>query len=98
MTIFEWISIGKELGLSSLIMVVAWMLVDKWAAQFLETQQKQAAAMISLSDGLKTAQSDQRDVLLAVRVQSVELKDVKDALHELTVIWDKGVDHDAVKN
>jgi hypothetical protein len=99
MSVFEWVSIGKEFGLSGLILLVAWMMVDKWATQFLAAQEKQATAMTSLADGLRTLQSDQRDVLMAVQVQSTELRDVKEALHEMTAIWGRGKEsHDVVKS
>jgi hypothetical protein len=65
-------------------------MVDKWATQFLAAQQGQALALTSLAEGIKTMQSDQRDILLAVQVQSVELADVKVALREMTAIWGRG--------
>jgi len=65
------------LGLAVLAAVLLYRLVDKWAERFLGAQREQtaamseqAAALVGLASVVREGQSDQREVLIAVRVMS----------------------------
>jgi hypothetical protein len=76
----DWNWVGRLLenfGASSLVAFVVWKIVDKWAGQFLEAQRGQANAMASLADAVKNAQTDQREVLIAVRVLARQIEEQK---------------------
>lgn len=70
----DWTWVGKIVGdfgvagVMLVALVLLYRLADKWAALFLEAQKSQAAAMASLAMAVKEGQSDQREVLIAVRV------------------------------
>jgi hypothetical protein len=64
-------------GLAVLAAVLLYRLVDKWAERFLGVQREQtaamseqAAALARLASVVREGQSDQREVLIAVRVMS----------------------------
>jgi len=80
----------KDFGASVLIVTVVWRagrgavgLIDRWAGQFLESNQEQAKAMGSLADAVKTSRDDQRDVLIATRVMARQLEEQHDLLKEI---------------
>jgi hypothetical protein len=64
-------------GLAVLAAVLLYRLVDKWAERFLGVQREQSAAMSEqaaaisgLANVVREGQTDQREVLIAVRVMS----------------------------
>ena len=68
-------------GLAVLAAVLLYRLVDKWAERFLGAQREQtaamsaqAAALLGLASVVREGQSDQREVLIAVRVMSDRLE------------------------
>jgi hypothetical protein len=64
-------------GLAVLAAILLYRLVDKWAERFLGAQREQTAAMseqasaiVGLANVVREGQTDQREVLIAVRVMS----------------------------
>lgn len=71
-------------------LVLLCRLADKWAAKFLDAQigqtaamTSQAAAMTSLASVVREGQSDQREVLIAVRVLADRINSHKDYLEAI---------------
>lgn len=76
-------------GAAGLIVWFMWRLTDKWAGLFLGAQKDQtsamthqADAMTSLAASVQAGQGDQHEILLAVRVQSRQIEDMKKILVE----------------
>ena len=79
----DWVWLQRLLenfGSGTLVAFVVWKVVDKWAGQFLEAQKAQANAMASLAEAVKNAQTDQREVLIAVRVLARQIEEQKEYL------------------
>lgn len=82
-----WVELAKQFGSGALLCAVGWKLADKWLGLFLAAQKEQTAAMAnqatsiaSLVDVVRSGQTDQHEVLLAVRVQSRQIEEMKDTL------------------
>ena len=73
----------ENLGSTGLLLLFGWKFLDRWAGKFLQAQQQSAAAMTSLADAVREGQTDQREVLLAVRVQSRKIEEMKNYLVQL---------------
>jgi hypothetical protein len=72
---WQWVFKLLDLGGMGLCCFLLWRLLDKWAGKFLEVQMgqtgamsAQATAMAQLATAVKDGQSDQREVLMAVRL------------------------------
>jgi hypothetical protein len=73
-----WVKLAADFGITGVMVVgllLFYRLADKYAGLFLEAQKgqsaamgEQATAMASLATAVKDGQSDQREVLIAVRV------------------------------
>jgi hypothetical protein len=93
---FSWGASAKlvtDAGVLGVVVVGMWLfyrLADKWAALFLAAQQgqatataQQAAAMASLATTVEKGQSDQREILIAVRVLADRIDAQKGYLEEI---------------
>lgn len=76
--------IGQDFGTTSLVLIVVWKLVNRWAAAFLSSQRdqatamtNQATAMATLAQVVRDGQQDQREVLIAVRVLAEKIDQQK---------------------
>jgi hypothetical protein len=78
----EWPKIVGDFGLSCFVLLLLWKTLDKWAGEFLVAHKQQAAAMTMLAESVKQSMSDSREILIAVRVQSQQIADVKRLLEE----------------
>ncbi len=78
----EWAAPLANFGFGGLILFFAWKLADKWAAPFLEAHKKQAEAMTTLAESVKQSATDSREILIAVRVQSQMIGDLKALIQE----------------
>lgn len=90
----NWIASLKDFGIAGMMLFVAWKIADKWLALFLTERQaqtkalmeqtaavaKQATAVTQLATVVSESQRDQHEVLLAVRVQSREMGEMKELL------------------
>jgi hypothetical protein len=79
-----------EFGTTGMFCLLLWKLADKWLGSFLKASQDQTAAMTSqavaitnLANNVSAGQTDQHEVLLAVRVQSREMREMKDLLERI---------------
>jgi hypothetical protein len=90
----NWIAkLIVECGMAGVMAVgiyLLYRLADKWAPQFLAAQQaqtatmaQQASAMTSLAAAVERGQSDQREVLIAVKVLAERIDDQKAMLSEI---------------
>ncbi len=75
--------IVESLGITGLIILVIWKLVDRWAGKFLEVQMLQAKAMGDLAASVREGQHDQGEILLAVRVLATKIDETKQWVKEL---------------
>jgi len=73
----------ESLGISGLIILVCWKLLDRWAAKYLEVSNRQAEAMGELAPAVKEGRTDQHEILLAVRVLASKIDEQKEWLREL---------------
>ena len=71
--------------------LVVWKIVDKWAGQFLDAQKAQANAMGSLASAVKDGQTDQREVLIAVRVLARQMEENRQYLMAIEQAMNGGV-------
>jgi hypothetical protein len=71
-----WLGVVERLGSAGLFAWVLWKLLDKWGGKLVDAQEKQATALTGLAEAVKTSQTDQRDVLLAVRVLAVRMEEL----------------------
>ena len=82
-----WARVVENLGVSGLLIFTVWKIVDKWAARFLEVQDRQAKAMCDLAQAVKDTTGDQREILLAVRVLAQKVEEqqgwIKEALRNV---------------
>ena len=77
-------------GAAGLIAWVFYRLVDKWAEKFLQAQAGQTSAMVeqahsmaALAAAVREGQTDQRDVLIAVRALARQMEEQKNYLVEI---------------
>src|SRR5581483_2776303 len=81
---FGWLQdLLQNFGAGALVTFVFWKVVDKWAGQFLDAEKAQASSVAGLADAVKDAQTDQREVLIAVRVLGREIETQKEYLVEI---------------
>lgn len=73
----------ESLGMTGLVVVVVWKLVDRWAGRFLAVQDKQASAMGELASAVRDNQDEQREVVMAVRVLAGKVDETKGWVKEL---------------
>jgi hypothetical protein len=78
----EWAGPVANFGIAGLILFFAYRLIDKWAGPFLEAHGKLAGAMTMLAESVKQSSNDSREILLAVRVQSAMIGDLKALIEE----------------
>lgn len=84
---------ASDLGVVGILMValvMAYRLINKWGGEFLaastaqtKAMADQASAVANLASVVKDGQTDQREVLIAVRVQSAAMEEMKGYLREL---------------
>ena len=86
---FVWKAIN-EFGATALLCWLLWKLADKWLGEFLKASREQTVAMVTqatavtqLAATVQAGQTDQHEVLLAVRVQSRSIRDMKELLEKL---------------
>jgi len=70
-----WLRVVENMGGMGILALVLYKLLDKWAGKFLEAQQQGAAGLGALAAAVKEGQTDQREVLLAIRVLSRQMED-----------------------
>jgi hypothetical protein len=73
----------EKLGTTGALLWVIWKLTNKWAEKFLDVQFKQATALSDLAGAVKENQGEQRELLLAVRVQSQKLEEMTGWIREM---------------
>jgi hypothetical protein len=80
----------QEFGSTALLCWLLWKLADKWLGEFLKASRDQTVAMVTqatavtqLAQTVQAGQTDQHEVLLAVRVQSRSIRDMKEMLEKL---------------
>ena len=73
----------ENMGTTGLIIWTIWKLVDRWAGKFLDVQTKQATAMGDLAAAVRESTGEQKELLLAMRVQSTKLDEVKGWMRDL---------------
>jgi hypothetical protein len=78
----EWPKMAEDFGVCCLMMCLIWKLVDKWAGEFLAAHRQQAVAMTTMADAVKQSMTDSREILIAVRVQSQQIGDLKTLIEE----------------
>lgn len=78
----EWPKVMEDFCVSCLLLILLWRFADKWAGPFLDASNKQAEAMTMLAESVKTSASDSREILIAVRVQSQQIGDLKTLIQE----------------
>jgi hypothetical protein len=80
----------QQFGSTALLCWLLWKLADKWLGEFLKASKEQTVAMVTqaaavtqLAATVQAGQTDQHEVLLAVRVQSRSIRDMKEMLEKL---------------
>jgi negative regulator of sigma E activity len=70
-----WLGAVQQLGSSALVLLVVYLLTDKWAGKFLEAIQRQAEALAqvgapvaALATAIAESRDDQKEILIAVKV------------------------------
>ncbi len=84
------VEIVKTLGISGLVIYVAWKVIDKWAGRFLEVQIQQATSMgaqatatSGLAAAMREGQGQQQELMLAVRVMATKLDETMGLAREI---------------
>ena len=79
-----------QFGSTGMFCLLLYKLADKWLGAFLTASQAQTAAMTTqaaaitgLANSVRDGQTDQHEVLLAVRVQSREMREMKELLERI---------------
>jgi hypothetical protein len=96
MSDWTWVAkIAGDFGVVGVMIVgvvLLYRLADKWAALFLEAQKaqsaamaEQAAAMAGLAGAVREGQSDQREVLMAVRLLADRMDQQREYLVQMDV-------------
>src|SRR5690242_5948182 len=90
MSEFGWVKAVADLGIAGVMavgMVLLYRLVDKFATAFLEQQKEQttaaanqATAMAALASAVREGQSDQKEVLFAVRLLADRMDQQRECL------------------
>jgi hypothetical protein len=78
----DWPTMAGGFGICCLMMGLIYKLVDKWAGEFLAAHKQQASAMTTMAESVKQSMTDSREILIAVRVQSQQIGDLKTLIEE----------------
>src|ERR1017187_892127 len=73
----------ESFGVGVLILIMFYRLTDKWASKFLEALVAQSTAMTTLAAKVSESGSEQRDVLLAMRVLATKQDETREWIKEL---------------